>query len=165
MGTGSATLDAIRSAMITAGIGVAANPSATDWMIYEHFLEDGTPNHDRAIALYETPGLEPLQTWLITYPSFQVVVRGAQDEAAEVRQKQQDIFALLHCGNVALGTDFVYCFAKQSAPIPMGRDEKRRPKSAWNYRTMRNTPGALWILLGGKWNDSGRWVDSARWED
>lgn len=140
MGSGSATLDSIRSALITAGIGVAASPTASQWMIYEHFLEDGEPNHDRAIALYETPGVEPLQSWSITYPSFQVVVRGGTDEATEVRQKQQDIFDLLHCGNVQLGAAFVYCFAKQSAPIPMGRDEKRRPKSAWNYRTMRNSP-------------------------
>lgn len=140
MGTGSDTLDAIRAALISAGIGVAANPTSTQWMIYEHFLEDGAPNHDRAIALYETPGEPPLQTWLITYPSFQVVVRGGPDEATEVRQKQQDIYDLLHCGNVVLGTAFVYCFAKQSAPIGMGRDERRRPKSAWNYRTMRNTP-------------------------
>jgi hypothetical protein len=140
MGTGDENLDSISAVLVTAGIGQITN-SSLDWMIYQGFMEDGAPNADRCICLIETPGETPLEAWAIVYPSLQVSVRGTVDDYTAARQKAQDIFTCLHGGEVALGAAFVFFYAKQSAPISMGRDEKRRPKMAWNFRSMRNTPG------------------------
>ncbi len=98
------------------------------------------PAVDQAICLYETPGTDPDPAWNVIYPSLQVVCRGAPDDFTAVRQKIQDIFAALHGADGLLGSPFVYFYAKQSAPIPLGRDERRRLSLAWNFRSMRQTP-------------------------
>lgn len=138
MGTGDQTLDSISAALVTAGVG--QTDTRQDWAIYQGFMEDGAPVADRCICLIETPGEAPLEAWLIVYPSVQVTVRGNADDYSAVKQKCQDIFSALHANEVAIGGAFVYFYSKQSAPISMGRDEKRRPKMAWNFRSMRNTP-------------------------
>lgn len=138
MGTGDQTLDSISAALVTAGIGQVTDTSE-DWAIYQGFMEDGSPVADRCICLIETPGEAPLEAWAIVYPSVQVTFRGAKDDYEATKQKAQDVFNCLHGGEIAIGAAFVYFYAKQSAPISMGRDENRRPKMAWNFRSMRNT--------------------------
>lgn len=138
MASGNATLDAIRSYLIAQGIG--QTNSTLPWQIYIGIMQDGPPQADQAICLYETPGMEPDPAWALIYPSMQIVCRGAPDDYTVVRQKMQDIFTALHGADGLLGSPFVYYYAKQSAPIQLGRDERRRLSMAWNFRSMRNTP-------------------------
>ena len=138
MSGGSDTLDKIRAALIANNIGQVN--SANPWPIFVGYMQDGPPVNDQAICLYETPGGVPLEAWAIVYPSVQVVVRGAPSGYTEARQKIQDIFTLLHGLDGALSDQFVYFYAKQSAPISMGQDERKRPSMAWNFRSERNTP-------------------------
>lgn len=137
-GTGSATLDAIRAYLIAQGIGQAVSTVA--WQIYVGAMQDGTGSVDQALCLYETPGESPDPAWALIYPSMQIVGRGAPDDFSVLRQKMQDVFNALHGADGLLGSPFVYFYAKQSAPIYMGLDERRRMKMAWNFRSMRNTP-------------------------
>lgn len=137
-GTGSATLDAIRAYLIAQGVGQA--DTKQDWAIFVGAFQDGAPVVDKAICLYETPGPEPDPAWALIYPSMQICGRGAPDDFSVLRQKMQDIFTALHGADGLLGSPFVYYYAKHSAPIYMGRDEKRRMTMGWNFRSMRNTP-------------------------
>ena len=139
MSAGTATLDSVQTALINAGVGQKTN-SANDWMIFKGFLQDGDPVADRAICLYETPGTPPLEAWAIDYPGVQVVVRGRADDYTAVRGKIQDVFTALHAREINISADFVYFYARQSGPLSMGRDERRRPSLSWNFRTMRNRP-------------------------
>lgn len=142
----SGTLDDISAALVAAGVGQITDSSA-DWMIYTGALQDsdvtvtGTKMiADRAIALYESPGLPAEEKWAIDFPSFQVRARGKQDDYQAVRAKMTDIFNALHAQETALGTAYVYCYCQQSAPMPMGQDEKRRQHFVLNFRVMRDRP-------------------------
>lgn len=139
MGTGNATLDAVRNFLIAQGVGQADMKAA--WFIAIGIMPDGAPGiPDQGICLYETPGLAPDPAWQLVYPSMQIVCRGAPDDFSLVRQKAQDVFNALHGADGMLGSPFVYFYAKQSAPISMGQDERKRLSLAWNFRSERNTP-------------------------
>lgn len=125
-------LDDIAAALIAASIG--ATDGVSDWMIFKGFMED-TP--DRAIGLYETGGPAPEEGMQIDYPTFQVRVRGGANDYALARTTIQAIFAALQDADIALGAVYVFCYAVQSGPLAMGRDEKRRPHLAQNWRTMK----------------------------
>lgn len=125
--------DWIASALVGAGIGTDVENA--DWQVFVGYMQ-ATP--DRAICVYETPGEAPLERWAIDYPSFQIKVRGKPDDYDAVRQKFQDIFLALHANESNIGTVFVYCYARQSSPTPMGQDENRRPSLVWNFRTMKD---------------------------
>ena len=133
---GTQTLDGVQAALIAAHVGQKTS-SADDWMIYKGDLPD---QPDRAICIYETPGRPPLEAWAIDYPSVQLVVRGTVDDYTAVRNKIQDAFNALHAQETAIGAAFVYFYAINSGPLPMGKDEKRRISLAWNFRSMRNRP-------------------------
>ena len=144
MGIGTNTLDCVANALESAGVGQQTS-AAQDWFIVQGYMPDGDPNQDRIIAIYETPGEAPLQRWAIDYPSVAVHIRGAEGDYQVLRDKMQAAFLALHEQEGALtdGTtgapiNFVYFYAKQSAPISMGTDERMRQKMAWNFRSMRN---------------------------
>lgn len=140
MGTyGVETLNSVLAALVTAGV-AQSTTSGADWMIYVGMMQD-ISGGDRAICLYETPGRPPLEAWAIDYPNFQVVVRGKPDDYTAVRNKIQDAYYALHAQEAAIdGANVVYCYAMQSGPLPLGVDEKRRIRLAWNFRMMRNRP-------------------------
>ena len=136
---GMQTLDAVRNYLIAQGVG--QGDSKVDWPIFVGVMQDGAPGvADRAICLYETPGMPADPAWKITYPSMQVMLRGKPDEYTGLRNKAQEVFNALHGADEVLGTAFVYFYCKQSAPIQMGQDERRRMSMAWNFRSERNTP-------------------------
>lgn len=166
MGKGTDTLDKVSAALVAQGVG-QITAIGTDWFICQGFSQDGPGIADRQIVINETPGMPALNRWAIDYPSIQVMARGKVDDYAALREKMQDVFYVLHEQETLLGSEFVFMESKQSAPILMGQDEKRRPRMAWNFKSMRNRPsdGPPWILAGGIWNDSGIWIDSASWED
>jgi hypothetical protein len=138
-GTGNDTLSSVQTALVNAGVGQKTD-SAADWMIYRGFMEDGPSTADRALALYITPGSPPEELWAIDYPGVQIVARGKADDYAAVAQKLQDVFEALHSQEQAISGNFVYFYARQSAPLSMGRDERRRPSLSLNFRAMRNRP-------------------------
>jgi hypothetical protein len=146
MGDGTNTLDCVSVALVNAGLGQISNASQ-DWFITQGWLPDGDPMVDRAIAIYDYPGRPPERGSLnpLDYPSVQVVVRGNQNDYALVRDKIQAIFMALNEQEAALATvsasPFIYFYSQASAPISMGRDTNKRPKLAWNFRSMRYRPG------------------------
>lgn len=136
-----ALLDDIGNALITAGL---VTTGAGDWKLMFGYLHDAP---DRAVAIFEAPGGAPEQRWAIDYPDFQIQVRGKENDYPAVRAKLQAIFDLLHAGDVEINTTvsppsgaFVYVYAVSSGPVPLGSDEKRRPRLAQRYRTMKNRP-------------------------
>lgn len=138
------TLDAVTNALVNAGVGQVTD-ATQDWFITQGYMPDGAPNVDRIITLYETPGREPLQRWAIDYPGVQVKVRGSEGDYALVRQKINDCFQNLHENEAAIaegisGSQFVYFYGTQSAPLSGGMDELKRIRLMWNFRTMRNRP-------------------------
>lgn len=132
----SSVLDDISAAMVTAGLGQIADETA-DWMIREGYLQAGP---DRSICLYAAGGPPPETGLAVGYPGVQVRVRGKANDYDAVQQKEAAIFAFLHAGNapIQFGTGYVFCYAKTSAPLPMGQDENRRPALVRNYSIMRS---------------------------
>lgn len=131
----STTLDDIKAALLTAG--VVTDGAVTDWKIMLGYMQDAP---DKAVCIYETGGDAPDPSSALDYPGLQVRVRGEPDGYQEMRAKLQEIFDNLHANEVSVGTDYVYIYAVQSGPIPMGQDEKRRPHVVQNFRIMRNRP-------------------------
>jgi hypothetical protein len=139
MGKGTATLDSVSASLVAQGVG-QITAIGTDWFICQGFSQDGPSIADRQIVIAETPGEPPLNRWAIDYPSVQVVVRGGPDDYQAVKEKMQDVFYALHEQEGYLSPSFVFMVSKQSAPISMGQDERRRPRLAWNFRSMRDRP-------------------------
>ena len=141
---GTNTIDSVQIALLDAGIGQNTDSSA-DWMIYKWTMPDSDPAvakkiADRAICLYDSPGMPAEPGFMMDYPDIQVRVRGNPDDWRATRDKIQDIFLALHAQEPAIGAAFVYFYSKQSAPLQMGLDQKRRPMMSWNFRSMRNRP-------------------------
>lgn len=148
MGLGTNTLDGVTNALVMAGLGQITDITQP-WFISQGYLHDDISLPDRAIALYDTPGRPPERNASLTpidYPSVQVVVRGGESDYALVRDTIQAIFNALNEQEAAITTvtasPFIYFYSQQSAPISMGRDERKRPKLAWNFRSMRYRPGS-----------------------
>lgn len=127
-------LDDLSAALVTSGVGQATNPAA-DWFIYLGYFQD---QPDRAICIYEQGGEAPEELWAIDRPGAQVRVRGSADDYEAVRTKIKDVFLNLHAQEAAIGAAYVFFYAKHSAPISFGIDEKRRPSLAYNFRSMMN---------------------------
>lgn len=132
-------LEDVIAALATAGIGQVTDDAA-DWRLRAGYIQ---ANPDRSLCVYEAGGLPPEAGQPVDYPKFQVRGRGAPDDYLALRQKMQDVYNLLHACNapVLLGSTYVYCYAMQSGPLPLGQDENRRPSMAWNFRIMK-TRGA-----------------------
>lgn len=146
MGDGTNTLDAVAHALVAANLGQITSLNA-DWFISQGYMPDGPPGVDRAIAIYDTPGRPPERGSLnpLDYPSVQVTVRGGEADYQAIRDKIQAIYMTLNEQEAAIttvtGSPFIYFYSQQSAPLSMGRDERKRPKLSWNFRSMRYRPG------------------------
>lgn len=126
-------LDDIGTALEVAQI--CKSDGTSDWMLYKGFMLD---QPDRAICIYETPGTAPEEQFAIDYPDFQIRVRGNPNDYKSARHVIQRIFNALHAQETNIGAAYVFCYAKQSGPMSMGRDEKMRPHLVWNYRVMKD---------------------------
>jgi len=138
------TIDAVQLAIVQAGLGQNTN-SAADWMVYKWSMPDSDPATtktvaDRAICIYDSPGRPAEEGFMMDYPDVQIVVRSKPDDYRAARDKVQDIFLALHAQEPDIDPNFVYFYSKQSAPLSMGIDDRRRIKFAWNFRSMRNRP-------------------------
>lgn len=107
---------------------------ATGWVLHKSYLP-ATP--DNVIALFETGGAAPDQTpgTAHDFPDFQVRGRSSEFTYDVLRDKMQEVFDSL---NDATLSGYIYTFAIQSGPIPMGFDKQNnRPELVWNFRTMK----------------------------
>ena len=128
-----ALLDDILSFLDSQGV----SGGATEWITKVSFL----PNEpDKIISIYESPGSEPVTVTdpdddesIVTYPNFQVRVRGDVQEYQEARAKMEEVFRTLHNASIA---GYVYIKALQSGPLPLGNDGNDRPEMAMNFKVM-----------------------------
>ena len=129
-----ALIDDIIAALATAGLGQTTSDTA-DWRLRGAYLQQGP---DRSICVYAAGGKAPEPGQPVTYPSIQIRVRGAPNDYAAVAAKEEAIFQFMQSGNAPaqFGAGYVYCYAQQSAPMPLGQDENRRPSVVRNYRLM-----------------------------
>lgn len=106
-------------------------------------FEDSMPDHadgryDTCIAIYNSGGGPPALTQVddTDYPSFQVKSRALDADVA--RNNLVTIFQAFH-GVVETdihGTHFKSLYAKQSNPMPLGKDEKQRFEFVQNFGSM-----------------------------
>jgi len=103
-----------------------------------------TPN--KLICVFETPGEPPeskkdgSDEQEYDLPGFQIRGRGEAFGYDALRAKMQEIFLALHGSSLSPSSGdpgYVYVFAVQSGPMPMGYDDNSRPGLTWNYRCMR----------------------------
>ena len=121
-------LDSIKSHIQAAGVA----GGETGWGLFTGFLPD-TP--DKSVAIFELPGGEPetlSENETLSRVEFQVRVRGAERDYQSARTKIQEIFDILHNQPVS---GFIYVFAIQSGPMPLGNDRQDRPNLTQNYKT------------------------------
>lgn len=125
----------IADALVAAGLGIQQTNEAADWMMRIGYMQ---ASPDRSVCVYTAGGQAPETGMPAGYPNFQIKVRGNKDDYAAVEAMETAIYRFLHAGNapVQFGATWVYCYAIQSAPLPLGQDENRRPALCRNYRTM-----------------------------
>lgn len=122
-----ALIDDILSTLTTAAV-----IDGSTWFGHGAYMP-ATP--DQVVLVVETGGLVPGQESVTGFdkPTFQVRVRGQAEQYDVARTKMQEVFDAL---NDATISDFVYCFAVQSGPLPLGHDEKDRPLLSLNFQCM-----------------------------
>jgi len=129
-------LEDIEAKLVAAGV----VGGTTGWAFFKSFIPDSP---DKAIVAFETGGEPPdYQGGAFVYPRFQIRVRGGARGYQAARVKWQEAFEVLHDGTLIDGNSsppgaYVFCFAIQSGPIPLGDDGNDRPSLAVNFRTMR----------------------------
>lgn len=116
---------------------------ATGWSGFANYLP---PTPDQVIAVFPTPGLEPEEAPAgsteteYDYPGFQVRGRGTVFGSSALLDKLGAVFRSLHGSTLSpAGGDpiYVYVYAVQSGPLPLGHDQNDRPEFTWNFRAMR----------------------------
>lgn len=126
-------LDEIEDKLIDS---VLAGP-ATSWEISKGSMPID-PN--QIVAIFESPAdSDPETGFTLSYPGFQIRVRGEFDDYQAPRLKLEAIVDTLHSlrSETLLGTRYVYIFAAGTM-IPIGQDENRRFELTQNFRTARD---------------------------
>lgn len=93
---------------------------------------------DTAVGIYYTGGAEASSKDPEDLPNVQIIVRGTADPRTGLGL-WHEIYSVLHgLRNVTLpdGEVIIYCLAIQSAPVPIGPDEKQRRRYSMNLRCM-----------------------------
>lgn len=117
---------------------------ATGWARAAEYLP---PSPDKVIAVFETPGLEPevisADSTEAAYdrPGFQIRARGDVFGYAAMRLKMAAIYTALHGIEITGSTNadgYLLIRAVQSAPFPIGLDEKSRPGATWNFIAIKD---------------------------
>ena len=107
---------------------------ASGWKLYKSYMPDSP---DKAIALFESGGKIPDQTTGTShdFPDFQVRGRAGAFGYEILRTKMQAIFNELNDSTIS---GYIYVFASQSGPMPMGYGKgDNRPELSWNFTTMK----------------------------
>jgi len=116
---------------------------ATEWSGFAGYLP---PEPNQAIAVFETPGAPPESkpdgSTETEYdePTFQVRGRGEKFGYEALRTKMGAIYRALHGSELSPASGdpvYVYVYARQSGPFPLGLDENNRPGLTWNFKALR----------------------------
>jgi len=133
-------IEAIGQAIIAASLGQDTDRTA-DWFVSYAFMDDSP---DRMIGIFDAPGRPPEETFRLDYPDIQIRVRGKANDYQAAAAQARAIFGLLHGGETAVNTytsppsaAVVFLYAKNSAPLSLGVDEKRRPHVCYNFRSAK----------------------------
>ena len=115
----------------------------TGWARMASFMP---PTPDKMIVVYETGGFPsesaPSGSAETEYdePTFQVRGRGDEFGYEELRTKMGAIYRALHESELAPTSGdpvYVYVYAIQSGPFPLGLDKGSRPELTWNFKALR----------------------------
>jgi hypothetical protein len=104
------------------------------------FLSKMPATPDACITIYEYEGMAPMESfggnpYDVDMPRIQVVVRGARDDYPTARDKVQTIRELLaDLTDVTISSTKVLRVASLGAFIPLGLDDKDRPRIAANFQ-------------------------------
>ena len=104
------------------------------------FLGKMPASPDYCVTLYEYEGMAPVESfggnpYDIDMPRIQVVVRGARDDYPTARDGVKTIRDLLAAlTNVTISSTKVLRVASLGAFIPLGLDDKDRPRIAANFQ-------------------------------
>ena len=92
---------------------------------------------DSGICVYASGGPPPDVSTSVSRPAVQIIVRGNRS-AQEARATAASILAALHGLHdttfITGGTRVMLCAARQSEPIPLGRDENGRGQYSINFQ-------------------------------
>lgn len=115
----------------------------TGWGRAAGYLPD-SPN--QMIAVFETPGALPESKSASSIeteydePAFQVRGRGDKFGYEALRTKMGAIYRALHGSELSPASGdpvYVFVYARQSGPFPLGLDENNRPGLTWNFTALR----------------------------
>ena len=139
-------LDDIEQWLVHQGVGDfyqnLGTSGLTGWPICKGFIP---PEPDQVIGLFETPGEAPdiISKTVIGEQSYDVVglqvrMRGAVDGYRELRSQLQLVYKALHQNepNVTSGQDYIFIYASNPAPLPMGKDSNNRDELVMNFLVM-----------------------------
>ena len=104
------------------------------------FLGKMPANPDYCITLYEYEGMAPVESfggapYDIDMPRIQIVVRGARDDYPTARDGAKAVRDLLSdLTNVTISSTNILRVASLGAFIPLGLDDKDRPRIAANFQ-------------------------------
>jgi hypothetical protein len=104
------------------------------------FLSKMPATPDYCITLYEYEGMAPIESfggnpYDINIPRIQVVVRGARDDYPTARNGAKTIKDLLaDITDVTISSTKVLRVASLGSTIPLGLDDKDRPRIAVNFQ-------------------------------
>jgi len=116
---------------------------ATGWTAAQAYMP---PSPDQVIAVFESGGYPPeakrsgSTETEYDEPTFQVRGRAGEFEMAALRAKMGAIYRALHDSELSPTSGdpaYVFVFAMQSGPFPLGLDENNRPGLTWNFRALR----------------------------
>ena len=104
------------------------------------FLGKMPASPDYCITLYEYEGMAPSETfgnhaYDIDMPRIQIVVRGARDDYPTARDGVKTIRDLIaNITDVTISSTKILRVASLGATIPLGLDDKDRPRIAANFQ-------------------------------
>lgn len=135
-----ALLEEVARRLSTQGVGTTSSTSA--WrVVYRDFLPGSIGGSTKAQQIVITPtgGFPQLLAESLTYPTFQIRVRGASSGSTGLEQKVTDVITALNkVGPITLLSVTWRDCVMEGEPLFIGRDEEQRPVYALNFTAWRS---------------------------
>lgn len=110
---------------------IAAHVAVSGWDVHTGIMP---PTPDRAIALYDTGGLDPNPKWLIDFPTVQVLVRGGVGDYIVAFQEAKTLKDILLGVNAQTINGDRWDGINMNGDLGyIGRDEQNRPLFSMNF--------------------------------
>jgi len=121
--------------------GVGSTSSTAAWrIVYRDFLPGTIAGSTKAqqIAITPTGGFDQEYAEALTYPTFQVRIRGSATSSTGLEAKAQAVVNALNLnGRDTLGSYVYLDILQQGDLLYLGRDENQRPIYAANFLALR----------------------------